>query len=332
MSKKLSIAYFGTPDFSSLLLSKLHTNSTFTIQFVVTQPKKPIGRKQIITPSKVAQYAAKNNIEVFTPNNKEDLLNLIPQLKKIDIAFVFAYGLIIPKNLLTLPMYGFCNIHPSPLPHLKGASPTTYTLLLGEKTSRVCLIQMDELMDHGPIINQKSFSLHAISDKTQLHNLVAEIAYSMILNIVSKIATDYKYKPALKEQDHLLSTYTNRIKKDHGYISIVLIKKALLGKKFTKSNSSFLPTIVKEFLKKNPTYLHTYTTNNPTYALIIYHFFQGLTPWPGIWTKITNKNISKRLLITQCHIQDNQLIIDAVKLEGKKEISFKEFTKYHTLY
>jgi methionyl-tRNA formyltransferase len=61
--------------------------------------------------------------------------------------------------------------------------------------------------------------------------------------------------------------------------------------------------------------------NNET----IYNLFRGLTPWPGIWTILPN---GKRLKITKMTMkQFNNLTIDSVQLEGKKEVDFGTFNK-----
>lgn len=119
MIKKLNIAYFGTPNFSANVLEKLIilNSSLLQISSIITQPDKPIGRKQILTPSPVKIIGQKYQIPVF-----ETIEEIEDKLKEIDLVLVFAYGKIIPKKLLDLTTYGFWNIHPSLLPKYRGPS------------------------------------------------------------------------------------------------------------------------------------------------------------------------------------------------------------------
>jgi methionyl-tRNA formyltransferase len=101
MSSKIKLAYFGTPVFSVELLSKILTEGkdTFDVAFVVTQPDRPVGRDQIITPSPVKEFAQKHDITVYDSVDQ----NVEASLKKCDIALVFAYGHLINSDLLRAP-------------------------------------------------------------------------------------------------------------------------------------------------------------------------------------------------------------------------------------
>ena len=125
---KLKTAYFGTPTFSARLLRQLLDDSSLpiAIKLVVTRPDKPVGRKQIRTPSPVKRLAMERGIEV-----EHTIKNTKSRIVDFDLAILFAYGRIIPKDLLEIPTLGFWNIHPSLLPLYRGPSPIAYPLLLG---------------------------------------------------------------------------------------------------------------------------------------------------------------------------------------------------------
>lgn len=201
--KKLTIAYFGTPYFSAILLDKIVTDKTlpFQVMYVVTQPDKPVGKKQIVTPSPVKEVAEKYKIPIS---------EFKPALD-VDLCLVYAYGVILPKELLTVPKYGFFCIHPSLLPKYRGASPIAYPLMSGDTKTGVTIFQMDEKIDHGPIVVQKEMNIAPDDRRPQLEKKLTSLAFDLLKTI------DFKKLHPL-EQDHSKATYTHFLKKDDGYI------------------------------------------------------------------------------------------------------------------
>ncbi|MFZ2202479.1 MAG: formyltransferase family protein, partial [Microgenomates group bacterium] len=116
MSAK-NLVYFGSPDFSAQILQSLLPPSKLVrVVGVVTAPDKPRGRKQILTPSPVAQTAAKHDLPVFKPAKLDDANFSHLSLLKPDIFLVVSYGKIIPRSYLNTPTIGTFNIHFSLLP------------------------------------------------------------------------------------------------------------------------------------------------------------------------------------------------------------------------
>ncbi|MEK7097093.1 MAG: methionyl-tRNA formyltransferase, partial [Patescibacteria group bacterium] len=149
--KKIKLAYFGSPDFAADFLEKILLDKSLPVEvkLVVTQPDSPVGRKKILTPTPVKIIALKHNLKVLEIGNF---------LGKLDLVLVYAYGDLIPKELLTLPRNGFWNIHPSLLPKYRGTSPIATPLINGDKITGVTIIKMDEEIDHGPIIAQENLT------------------------------------------------------------------------------------------------------------------------------------------------------------------------------
>lgn len=56
-------------------------------------------------------------------------------------------------------------------------------------------------------------------------------------------------------------------------------------------------------------------------------FIRAMNPWPGVWTyiKLSPKESQKRLKILEAHIEEGKIILDKVQLEGKNEVSWKQF-------
>ncbi len=328
--KKLSIAYFGSPDFSASFLEKLITDVSINqparrsldegglieVKLVVTQSDQPVGRKQILTPTPVKIVAEKYKIKSKILNHKSQINNKsqiknpkrlefgisnlfgacnleFSALKNIDLALVYAFGEIIPKEILDLPKYGFWNIHPSLLPKYRGSSPIASPIIAGDKTTGVTIIKMDEKVDHGPIIAQQSLTIKKTDKRPDLEKKLTNLAFEMFKKTVFN-----KDSLQLKPQNHTLATYTKKLTKEDGFIKLKTLKKALEGIGAEK----------------------------------IYNLFRGLYPWPGLWTMIkpiqpTRLDEAKRLKITDLELVNGKLIIKKVQLEGKKEVDFATFNK-----
>jgi methionyl-tRNA formyltransferase len=296
--KKLKIAYFGTPDFSAYFLEKILKDKDLPIEvkLVVTQPPKKVGRKQIITESPVANVAVGHQVFLVPwvpPKGSSQVTKkLMSLLQKIDIALLYAYGVIIPKDLLKAPKYGFWNIHPSLLPKYRGTSPVAYPLIAGERETGVTLMKMDERMDHGPIIAQKKLKINPRDRRMELTYRLTDLAYDVFKRSILNFD-----KVSLKSQNHSRATYTKLLKKEGGYIPFENWKLKI--------------------------------ENSPKE---LFNLFRGLHPWPGVWTIIEIKGVQKRLKITDMDLVKGKLIIKKVQLEGKTETDFKTFNKVYKVF
>lgn len=318
--KKLSLAYFGTPYFSARFLEKLLTDKEIPVEvkLVVTQPDKPVGRKQILTASPVKQIAKKYGIDII-----EDLKKLhVPHstLQDLDTAFLFAYGRILPEKILDLPKYGFWNTHPSLLPKYRGASPVVYPLLLGDKQTGVTLIKLDEKIDHGPIIAQEKVDILPHERRPDLEIKLTDLAFGLFKSVILNSFQDLFRKR--KPQNHKLATFTRLLKKDDGFIPLKILKKSLDNQPILYKE---LPAIVREYIEK---------TEDDSVKLghVIYNLYRGLHPWPGVWTNITIKGQKKRLKITEISLEKDTLLLNKVQLEGKKGVDFETFNKAYQIF
>ncbi len=129
----MKVAFFGTPQIAKIVLGKL-IDSPFKPLLVITGEDTQQGRGRNIQPSSVKKVALENKIEVLQPANLSDK-NFVESFNKFspDIAILIAYGKMIPNIVLTIPKFGFLNIHPSLLPRYRGPSPITATILYGDK-------------------------------------------------------------------------------------------------------------------------------------------------------------------------------------------------------
>jgi methionyl-tRNA formyltransferase len=208
------ITFFGTSKFSADILSSLKAN--FNIVAVVTQPDKPVGRKQEITPSPVAELAGTLNIPVLKPNTLKSS-EAFEQIKALnsDLFVVVAYGKIIPQNILDLAAKGPINIHGSLLPKYRGASPIHAALLNGEKETGITIMLMDSEMDHGPILLMRALDIAPDDTFIELEDKMSVLAQDLINEAIPKYLSG-ELKP--QEQNHSEATFTKIIAKEDGKI------------------------------------------------------------------------------------------------------------------
>lgn len=314
----MQIAFFGSPDFSADILKTIHKR--FPVSLVVTQPDKPVGRKHILTPTPVKQFALQQSIPIISDTMMIRIIGVVRK-EKIDVAIVAAYGLILPKELFEIPKYGFLNIHYSLLPKYRGASPVQWAILNGDKETGVSIILLDEKLDHGPILETNTVDISKDDTaETLLHKLNKEASSSLYFALTDIELGDGL--PDLQEQKHDKATMTRRLTKDDGFIECSTIKKAMNGEQLLFSD---LPKLQQEIFKSPNTKYYIPNT--------IHNFIRALHPWPGAWTLLPN---GKRLKIICSHIrldpefnekstftdvynkkQKEFLVIDEIQVEGK---------------
>ena len=213
----MKIAFFGSSNFSVIVLEKLKQAGILP-SLIITTEDKPKGRKLIITPPETKVWAEKNNVEVFQPSKLREE-SVAQKLKEIDwdIFVVASYGKIIPAGILEIPKHKTLNIHPSLLPRLRGASPIQ-TAILEENETGVTIIMLDEQMDHGPILAQKKIEIENWPPKeNDLEKVLAEEGAELLTKVLPKwISGEIKEIP----QDETKATFTKKVEKNDGLIDI----------------------------------------------------------------------------------------------------------------
>lgn len=203
----------GTPEFGAVILEKL-CQSEYKPVLVVTAPDKPVGRKLILTPPPVKITAQKYGIPVRQPEKISSLKSEISDLKP-GLVIVASFGRILPKEILELPKYGCLNLHPSLLPQYRGATPIQSTVLDGCEKTGVSVILMDEKMDHGPIVAQKTLAMEKQETAVSLFGKLAELSADLILETIPKwLGNEIK----ARQQDESRATFTRILTKEDGRI------------------------------------------------------------------------------------------------------------------
>jgi len=209
----MKFVFFGTRELGAIVLTILLKNG-YSPTLVVTGPDRPAGRKQDLLPSPVKIAALKNNLALTQPKAPAELLSR-QELKEAEFFVLAAYGNILPKELVELPLKGVLNVHPSLLPKYRGPSPERYALLNGDEKTGVTIMLMDEEIDHGPTLAQEEFTIPEDIRHEELHLKLGEIGGELLIKTIPQWL-EGKIIP--KEQDHTKATFTKKITKEDGKI------------------------------------------------------------------------------------------------------------------
>ena len=201
----MHITYLGTPNFSKRVLHELLKE--IDVNAIVTGKDKPRGRGQKKKPTAVKSLAKEKNIVVYHGLDKV--------IEKTDLVLVAAYGQIISEENLKKPKYGFLNVHPSLLPKYRGPTPLQAAILNGDDKTGVTIIQMDEKIDHGPILAQQQVDLSGSEYYRDLEKELSTLGGRLLSSVVSEWV-DGNIKP--KPQNHSKATHTTLLNKDDGRI------------------------------------------------------------------------------------------------------------------
>jgi methionyl-tRNA formyltransferase len=144
------VVFMGTPDFAVAILQTL-LESSVNVVGVISQPDRPMGRKQELKPTPVKAFALEHNLSVHQPEKVGELLRVLEHLD-LDLIVTCAYGQFIPDSILKLPRLGCVNVHASLLPKYRGGAPIHTAILNGETETGITLMRTIKKMDAGDMI------------------------------------------------------------------------------------------------------------------------------------------------------------------------------------
>ena len=287
--KNLNIAFFGTPELAKIVLEEL-AQAGIVPSLVITNPDAPVGRKAIMTAPPAKVWSIENGVTVIQPASLRDA-TLLPELtsQPWDLFIVAAYGKLIPQWLLDIPRHGTLNVHPSLLPKLRGASPIRSAILQNMRHTGVTIMQLDNELDHGPIVAQMKTDIPAehwpvpgrVLEEGMAHQGGALLA-SVIPNYIASNLTP-------TPQDHSQATFCTKIEKSMGELTI---------------NPSELPT------------------GTDAYQLLLkIRAFDG-------WPETFFRHEGKRIKIKHANLAaDGTLLITRIVPEGKNETDWSNYFK-----
>lgn len=189
MTEPIRIVFAGTPDFALPALDAVAACGE-ALAAVYTQPDRRAGRGRRLQASPVKQRAQELGVAVEqpeslkTPQALESLAQYAP-----DLLVVVAYGLILPPSALSLPRFGAWNLHPSLLPRWRGAAPIQRTLLAGDKTTGVCLMQMTDGLDEGPVLARREIAIGSEETAATLHDRLATEGAKLLAESLDHLRT-----------------------------------------------------------------------------------------------------------------------------------------------
>ena len=202
----MRVIFMGTPDFSVPVLKALIEKHD--VVCVYTQPPRPAGRGQKLTPSPVHVEAEKHNIMVRYPVSlKSEAEQRLFEMLNADIAVACAYGLILPVEILNACPKGCINVHASLLPRWRGAAPIQRAIMAGDSQSGVTIMQMEAGLDTGDMLLSESTPITPQTTAGELHDKLSEIGARLILKVLEKMPT-----PVPQSFDGV--TYAHKITKE----------------------------------------------------------------------------------------------------------------------
>ena len=212
----MRVLFIGTSDFACPSLKAL-VDASYAVLEVITQPDRPKGRGQKMTPPPVKSLALAGQLPIFQPEKLREP-SAVAHLKSLrpDLIAVAAYGQILSPAVLSIPPLGCVNVHGSLLPKYRGAAPIARAILMGEKKTGVTTMLMDEGMDTGPILLSEETEITPEDNLESLHDRLAQMGAGLLLKTLDGLETG-TVKP--RAQDHSRATYAPKISKEEGRIN-----------------------------------------------------------------------------------------------------------------
>ena len=206
----MRVVFMGTPDFAVDCLDILVENGHDVVG-VFSQPDKPQGRKQIMTPPAVKARALELGLDVYQPVSFKDCeaAELLEKLAP-ELIVVVAYGKLIPQRVLDIPKYGCINVHASLLPKLRGAAPIQWSVINGEKETGVTTMQLDAGLDTGDILLVKKTEIEPNETSGELFDRLKVLGAELLIETINAIL-DGTLNPI--KQDDSQSTYASMLDK-----------------------------------------------------------------------------------------------------------------------
>ena len=208
----MKIIFMGTPEFACVVFEQLCEK--YEIVAVCTQPDKPVGRKQIVTPPPMKLAALARGIPVLQPQKLDSSVSEKLAQLGAEAIIVVAYGKILPESILHIAPC--INVHASILPAYRGASPIQQMILSDDEEFGVSIMRMDSGLDSGDILGvaripRSSHAAHATT--AMLGQMLAQLGAHKLIEVLENLDTITPIP-----QDHTKATYCKKICKNDGLV------------------------------------------------------------------------------------------------------------------
>jgi methionyl-tRNA formyltransferase len=213
------VVFFGSSPHCVVTLDALESDERYSVVAVVTQPAKPVGRKQVVMPTAVESWALERGVEVLKPVSWKKDVSVAERARLMElgaeVGVLSNYGKILPQSVIDIFPRGIVNIHPSLLPLHRGPAPAVGAILSGEKISGTTIMLLSAQMDAGPVLG--TVEIEVADDET------AETYYQKGFGLGTQKLMEIlpKYLDGLIapiEQNHDKATYTKMLTRDDGRI------------------------------------------------------------------------------------------------------------------
>lgn len=296
----MNIIFMGTPDFAVPCLVKLHEEG-YKIDLVVTQKDRPRGRGKKIQYTPVKEKALELGLEVYQPDSVNSAES-IAKLKKLkpDFIIVVAFGQILKKEVLDIPIFDCINVHASLLPKYRGAAPINWSIINGESETGITIMEMEEGLDTGDMILSQCIEILPQDDFESLHDKLSVLGGELLI----KALVDIKNGKEIRiPQDDELSSYAPMIYKETGKIY------------WNKTGEDIYNLVMG--LKPTPS---AYTIYN---EIIMKIHKVSLMP------KFNDDEVGKIIKVNKEGIfvnsNDKCVVIEEIQFPGKKKMSVKDY-------
>ena len=206
----MRIVFAGTPEFAVPSLRVAAARGE--VVAVYTQPDRPAGRGRGLAASPVKQEAQRLGLPVLQPQTlrtveaRRALAALQP-----DLMVVVAYGLLLPPKVLAIPRYGCWNVHASLLPRWRGAAPIQRAVEAGDAQTGVCLMQMEQGLDTGPVLLARSTPIGPEETAGQLHTRLADLGAQLLGDGLSLLRAGMRPSPRAQQAEGV--SYAHKLDK-----------------------------------------------------------------------------------------------------------------------
>jgi methionyl-tRNA formyltransferase len=208
------IVFMGSPDFAVPTLRVLAAH--YEMVGVVTQPDRESGRGHALKSPPIKILADELGLNVIQPEKLRapEAMNQL-RIWNPDLIVVAAFGQILKPDVLALPPNGCINVHASLLPRWRGAAPIQAAVLAGDSQTGVTIMSMDQGVDTGAIINQRTMKIEDDDSAGSLSRKLAHLGADLLIETLPRyLSGELKPQP----QNESRATYAPMLKKEHGLL------------------------------------------------------------------------------------------------------------------
>lgn len=299
----LNIVFMGTPLFARYMLDQL-LSSEHNILAVVTAVDKPAGRGQNLKQSEVKERALQAGIPILQPMSLKDEA-FIHELKAFnaDLFIVVAFRML-PEVVWKIPQKGTINLHASLLPDFRGAAPINWAIILGEETTGLTTFYINEAIDCGAIISQKSLNILPEWNAGDLHDAMLPLGAELLLETVHAIQNS-----TVLAQPQILKIQPKEAPK--------------LNRNNTRISFDRLGKEIENLVRGLSPYpsAYTYLLHKPTQQKVQFKILQGFFV-PGTPSS-SDLKADKTGIFFPC--SDGYFCVQQLQAEGKRKMRHDEF-------